>query len=127
MGPDQLGIFWLIISSVALFATLFGMRYLRNKENMALIEKGINPNTQENRPAPYRTLKAGLLFVGAGIGLFLAFLLDAYVFPESDKNTSLYFSLIAIGGGIGLISSYRVEKKEILDRKHGAETIPGLL
>ena len=117
MGPDQLGVFWLIISSVALFATLFGIRYLRNKENMALIEKGINPNLQDNRPAPYRSLKTGLLFVGAGIGLFLAFLLDAYVFPESDKNVSLYFSLIAIGGGIGLISSYWIEKKDFVDKE----------
>ena len=117
MGPDQLGIFWLIISSVALFATLFGMRYLANKENMALIEKGINPKVDQNRPAPYRSLKNGLLFVGAGIGLFAAYLLDAYVFRDSDKNVSLYFALIAIGGGIGLISSYRVEKKELLDKE----------
>jgi hypothetical protein len=117
MGPDQLGIFWLIISSVALLATLFGMRYLSNKENMALIEKGINPKINQNRPAPYRSLKNGLLFVGAGVGLFIAFMLDGYVFPQNDKNASLYFALIAIGGGIGLISSYRVEKKELLDKE----------
>jgi hypothetical protein len=117
MGPDQLGVFWLIISSVALLATLFGMRYLRNKENMALIEKGINPNVNDNRPAPYRTLKNGLLFVGAGIGLFIAYVLDVYVFPENDKNTFLYFSLVAICGGIGLISSYRVEKRDLLNKE----------
>jgi hypothetical protein len=117
MGPDQLGIFWLIISSVALLATLFGMRYLRNKENMALIEKGINPNVNDNRPAPYRTLKNGLLFLGAGIGLFIAYVLDIYVFPENDKNTFLYFSLVAICGGIGLISSYKVEKKDLLTKE----------
>ena len=117
MGPDQLGVFWLIISSVALFVTLFGIRYLRNKENMAMIEKGINPRINDNRPAPYRSLKNGLLFVGAGIGLFVAFLLDVYLLPENDKNTFLYFSLVAIGGGIGLITSYRVEKKDLLKKE----------
>ena len=117
MGPDQLGVFWLIISSVALFVTLFGIRYLRNKENMAMIEKGINPHMNDNRPAPYRSLKNGLLFVGAGIGLFVSFVLDVYMLPENDKNIFLYFSLVAIGGGIGLITSYRVEKKDLLRKE----------
>ena len=38
MGPDQLGIFWLIISSVAICTLIFGIRYLSNKENMAMSE-----------------------------------------------------------------------------------------
>lgn len=115
MGTDQMGIMWLIISSVTLFAMIFGMRYLRNKENMALIEKGIDPKLGENRPAPYRSLKNGLILLGAGLGLLLAFMLDAYILPENDKNAFLYFAFIAIGGGIGLIYSYRIEKKETLD------------
>ena len=82
-----------------------------------MIEKGINPHINDNRPAPYRSLKNGLLFVGAGIGLFVAFLLDVYMLPENDKNTFLYFSLVAIGGGIGLITSYRVEKKDLLRKE----------
>src|SRR5215203_6073624 len=119
MGPDQLGIFWLIISSVALLATLFGMRYLRNKENMALIEKGINPNVTDNRPAPYRSLKNGLLFVGAGIGLLAAFIIDLNIrTSRHDQNPAIYFALIAIGGGLGLIISYAIEKKEWLNRKN---------
>ena len=115
MGPDQLAIMWLIISSVTLFAMIFGIRYLRNKENMALIEKGIDPKLGENRPAPYRSLKNGLLFLGAGVGLLIAFMLDSYVLPENDKNAFVYFAFVAIGGGIGLIYSYRIEKKETLD------------
>ena len=119
MGTDQLGIMWLIISSVTLFAMIFGIRYLRNKENMALIEKGIDPKLGENRPAPYRSLKNGLLLLGAGVGLLLAFMLDSYILPHQDKNAFLYFAFIAIGGGIGLIYSYRIEKKETLsDPQH---------
>ncbi len=54
MGPEQLVFFWLIISSVTLFAMIFGIRYLGNKENMALIEKGLDPKQKaEQRPAPF--------------------------------------------------------------------------
>ncbi len=34
-----------------------------------MIEKGMDPKLNIARPAPYRNLKWGLLFVGAGIGI----------------------------------------------------------
>ena len=122
MGPDQLVFFWLILSSLALCALLFGIRYFNNRENMAMIEKGLDPKLKpERRPAPFRNLKWGLLMVGSGIGLFLAYLLDntllygvRHRIPneyDSDANVPIYFALIAIGGGIGLIMSYRIERK----------------
>ncbi|HVY76055.1 MAG TPA: DUF6249 domain-containing protein [Puia sp.] len=125
MGPDQLAIFWLILSSLALFAMIFGIRYLNNKENMSMIEKGMDPRIQHARPrpAPFRNLKWGLLLVGAGLGLFAAYLLDNFVLYnihhgfDSDANVAIYFALIAIGGGLGLIFSYRIEKKELLDKE----------
>lgn len=91
-----------------------------------MIEKGLNPNIkpEKPRPAPFRNLKWGLLLVGAGIGLFLAYLLDNTAlyrighdtFGANGANVSIYFAMIAIGGGLGLISSYRIEKKELLDK-----------
>jgi hypothetical protein len=89
------------------------------KENLAMIEKGLNP--KDYRPAPYKNLKWGLLLVGAGLGLFLAFLLqhsgmfklNAY----EDEYVPLYFALIGIFGGLGLVISYRIEKKETLDNR----------
>jgi len=116
------------------FAMVFGIVYLRTRQNMAMIEKGMNPKTRENRihrPTPYLNLKWGLLLVGAGLGLFVAYLLDntllykvghyvsRYGGGDSEvngANVSIYFALIAIGGGLGLITSYRIEKKELLDK-----------
>jgi len=123
MGPDQLGIFWLIISSVAICTLIFGIRYLSNKENMAMIEKGLDPRSkQDRRPAPFKNLKWGLVLSGAGLGLFLAYLLDNFALYNvghrfaneyrDDANAPIYFALIAIGGGIGLILSYRIEKSQ---------------
>src|SRR5580698_1952040 len=83
MGPDVMGVVWLIIMTVTICALIFGLRYMRNKENMSMIEKGLDPKLKPERPrpAPFRSLKWGLLLVGAGLGLFVAYLLD---------NTILY-------------------------------------
>jgi hypothetical protein len=126
MGPDQLAIFWLILSSLSICALIFGIRYLSNRENMAMIEKGLDPKLkQDRRPAPFRNLKWGLLLVGSGLGLFLAYLLDNFVLNNiktqvaheynDGANAPIYFALIAIGGGIGLITSYRIERKQFPD------------
>jgi len=115
------------------FAMVFGIVYLRTRQNMAMIDKGMNPKLKYNRPMPYLNLKWGLLLVGAGLGLFTAYLMDIFVFTgigdefeqinhhgryHSDANAPIYFALIAIGGGLGLIGSYRIEKKELLDKGH---------
>jgi hypothetical protein len=96
-------------------AMIFGIVYLKSKESMAMIEKGMNPKEFANRPAPYRNLKNGLLLLGAGIGLALAYIITQYILHDED-NPALWFALIGIGGGMGLIASYRIEKKELLDQ-----------
>ncbi|HEY1200673.1 MAG TPA: DUF6249 domain-containing protein, partial [Niastella sp.] len=74
-------------------------------------------NPKIHRPAPYTSLKYGLLLTGCGIGLLLAYLVDVVSSTiNGEENASIYFALIAIFGGIGLIASYRIEKKEVLDR-----------
>jgi hypothetical protein len=108
------------------FAMVFGIVYLKTRQNMAMIEKGMNPKEFANRPAPYKNLKWALLLIGAGIGLFTAYMLDTYVIQHEyvvnkfdnttitrtrDNVSAIYFSLIAIGGGLGLFGSYRMEKK----------------
>ena len=106
-----------ILVPLGFFALIFGIIYMNKRENLAMIEKGLNPKEWANRPVPYKNLKWGLLLVGAGIGLFLAYILHEHVLKIDDDNPAIYFSLIAIGGGLGLISSYRIEKKELLDKR----------
>jgi hypothetical protein len=114
------------------FAMIFGIYYLKTRQNLAMIEKNMNPKEFANRPAPYKNLKWALLLIGAGIGLFLAYLLDQYVLVSSvtkrvvggntyydhgEANAAIYFALIAIGGGLGLLGSYKMEKKWWDDNK----------
>lgn len=99
------------------FAMVFGIVYLKTRQNLAMIEKGMNPKEFANRPAPFKNLKWALLLIGAGIGLFIAYMLDRYILQDAgrsfndEENPAIYFSLIAIGGGLGLLGSYKMEKK----------------
>jgi hypothetical protein len=107
----DIGILIPILVPLGAFAMVFGIIYLRTRENMAMIEKGMNPKQWANLPAPFRSLKTGLLFLGAGIGLLLAFFISQNM-GDHRGTEAIYFALIAIGGGLGLISSYAMEKKE---------------
>ena len=119
-----------VILFLSLFGMIFGIFYLRTKENMAMLEKGLNPRQgQLNKkiritPIPFFSLKIGLLLTGAGLGAFIAYLLDAFVIVHrvyqgtyglrSDDMVDakpIYPMLIAIGGGIGLIISYIIERR----------------
>jgi hypothetical protein len=83
-----------------------------------MIEKGMNPKQYANRPAPFKSLKTGLLFLGAGLGLLVARLLDTNIGGNHNgENVPIYFACIAIGGGLGLIGSFIVEKKEWMNRE----------
>lgn len=108
-----------ILVPIAFCALIFGIFYIKGRENLAMIEKGMNPKDNVNRPAPFRSLKNGLLLLGAGLGLLVAFFLDIYAIPYSYEPVGLYFALIAVGGGIGLVISYMVEKKHWLNKSNG--------
>ncbi len=112
----EAGVLVPILVPLGAFAMIFGIVYLTTRERLAMIERGMNPKQYANRPAPYRSLKTGLLLLGAGLGLLIAFLIDNAMHTDHD-NPAIYFSLIAIGGGLGLIGSYAIEKKEVLNKE----------
>ncbi|MDR3680919.1 MAG: hypothetical protein P4L41_13220 [Flavipsychrobacter sp.] len=125
----------LSITPALLFALIFGIVYLKSRENMALIERGINPKKNVSEPRPFVNLKYGLLLTGAGLGLIAAYVVDViilrhgipvvnnnvfdrygYGHPYQENSPAIYFSLIAIGGGLGLIIAYVMEKKLWFDK-----------
>lgn len=104
-----------ILVPLGFFALVFGIVYLAKKENLAMIEKGMNPKNVPDRPIPYKNLKWGLLLLGGGVGLLLAYFINTYI--TKDDNPALWFGLLAIGGGLGLIRSYAIEKAELLNKR----------
>ncbi len=114
MNTQNLGVMMIIIVSLGFFAMIFGIVYLYKRERMAMIERGMDPRKYKQKAIPYATLKWGLLLIGAGLGLFLANILDRTVFSRTeDDNVAIYFGLIAVFGGLGLFTSFLVEKKEV--------------
>ena len=102
-----------ILIPFIVFSAIFGVFYVyfntRNKERMALIEKGADASlfTTKTRSYTNVTLKFGMLALGIGVGILAGALLDTYtVLPEPVA----YFSMIFLFGGLGLILNYLVEK-----------------
>ncbi|GGB24461.1 hypothetical protein GCM10011500_45960 [Mucilaginibacter rubeus] len=97
---------------------IFGIVYLNKREKLAMIERNMDPRSYKPQSAPYQNLKWGLLLIGSGIGLFLAYVLNRGIFNSFDDDVFfLYVALIAIFGGAGLFLSYRIEKREVLDKE----------
>lgn len=116
MDANQLAVFIPIITSIGLFLLIFGIHYLRNKERMAMIERGMEPNINlpKRQSNPAFSLTFGLLLIGSGLGLFIAYMLNQWVFTDHGRivdSPAVYFALIAIFGGLGLFISYLIERK----------------
>ncbi len=115
-----------IVICTGMFAMIFGIVYIKSRENMALIEKGLNPKMRNSGPRPFVYLKYGLLLLGSGLGLFIASIINTSMPHNSvsanghvyyTDNPAIYFALIAVGGGLGLVISFIIEKKYWLDKK----------
>lgn len=101
-----------------IFGSIFGVFYLyfssRNKERLALIEKGADASIfaiGKQHAAPIwkvLVINVAFLFMGIGLGVFLASLLDSYSSLDSD---AIYPSLIFFMAGIGLYVGFLQTKK----------------
>ena len=101
------------IISLAFFVTIILSFYFyikaRNKEKLALIEKGIDISQILPKKEDNKVLKYGILLVGIAVGIFLGFIL-AFYSPINDVVS--YFMMIFFCGGSSLIVYYLVTKKK---------------
>ena len=103
-----------------LFAVIFGIFYLfystRNKERLALIEKGADATIffskkNDTKTAPFwkvLILNLSLLLMGVGAGLFLALILDALFSFNTD---AIYPAMIFLVAGASLFIGFNITKK----------------
>lgn len=102
-----------ILVPLAFFALVFGSWYIyittRNKERLALIEKGADPKLFKIRDAgsAFRSLKLGLFLIGIAIGIISGYFLKEAGMDEGPA----YLSMIFLFGGIALAASYLLQKK----------------
>ena len=100
-----------ILVPIAMFAMIFGIVYIiitaRNRERLALIEKGADPKLF-NTNKKYGALRFGMLAVGVAIGLFIGSVLSLYT---AINEETAYFSMVFLFGGGGLIASHFIISK----------------
>lgn len=111
----------LILQPIIIVAIVFGFVYaviyllVRKKERMALLEKGVDVSIwlTPGKPA-IQGLRYGLMFIGVAIGI----LLGATLIETTSLNTEAsYFSMVFLFGGIGLVITHFVERKETKESK----------
>ena len=102
-------IFIVLIIFAAIFGIVFVVAQARNRERMAMIEKGVSPKDflTDRRPNSYGILKWALLLVGFGFGLFIGSVLEAYT---SIQEEPAYFASAFFFGGGGLFAAFLIAR-----------------
>ena len=103
------------VVTLIVFGTFFAMLYVflstRNKERLALIEKGADAALFKSGPGKsifgVVVLNIALLAIGIGIGVLLANLLEM---SGMDDDVA-YPAMIFICGGLGLIAGFFASRK----------------
>jgi len=115
MGPGML-------IPISFFLMLFGIFYLflstRNRERIALIEKGVDASVFMKGRNPGTSmwkvfiLNFAYLLIGTGLGIFIALIITTYT---SLDNGAVYPSIIIMMAGIGLLVGF--SKSKDLDKQ----------
>ena len=105
-----------VLIPLIVFGTMFAMLYVylttRNKERLALIEKGADAKLFKSGPnnsnvSGIIVINIASLAIGIGVGVLLGNLLDMAGMDDEIAMTSMIF----ICGGIGLMAGFFASKK----------------
>ena len=81
----------------------------RNKERMALIEAGANPDMFNSREKYYILFVLGVLAIGIAMGVMSGFVLSSFV-RGSNESTIYLASMLFWGGGAMLGAFFTIMK-----------------
>lgn len=122
MEDFSIALGWLGFFAAAFFAWYYFLQ-ARNKERMALIEKGADAanffaRKESKKRYSFPWMKFGLLLCGLGIGLGIGLFLISI--PEwqqalEDVAPGLVFATTFIFGGVGMMLSHFVDKSKSTD------------
>ena len=97
---------------IVLFIAMFGIVYVffttRNRERLAMIEKGVDAKLFQREPSKFVALKSGMFLIGIGIGVLVGNLLSIM---SNLHEPVAYGSMILLFGGGSLLTFYFIEKR----------------
>ena len=103
-----------ILVPLGFFAVIFASLYVylttRNKERLAMIEKGVSPEiffAKQEPKSGYSNFKFGLFLIGVAIGIIAGY----FLMEAGMDDSAAYFSMIFLFGGIGLVASFLLQKR----------------
>jgi hypothetical protein len=100
-----------LLMTAVVFTAIYAIiqLFVRRKERMLLIEKGMNsPELKSDMPR-FSGLKFGVFFIGVGIGVLAGNLLTIFTQLEPEIAN---FSMIFLFGGSALVIQHYLEKKK---------------
>lgn len=106
-----------ILIPIAFFASIFGIVYVvisaRNKERLAMIEKGVDAGIfakgNESQTRKYSALMFGILFIGVSLGLITGVFMRTWNILPDPIN---YFAMILLFGGTSLLVYYSIVNRK---------------
>lgn len=107
-----------VLIPIVMFLSIFGVIYVflntRNKERMALIEKGADASLFEIKKKNFEnlTLKVGMLAIGIGLGILMGSIISSYTILDEEVA---FPSMIFLFGGLFLVANAFIEKKNDID------------
>ncbi|MCX2720169.1 DUF6249 domain-containing protein [Lentiprolixibacter aurantiacus] len=112
-----------IIVTALIFGAIFGVFYLyfstRNKERLALIEKGADASiffsSKNRRSAPFwkvLILNLSLLLISIGVGVFLASVLTQFGVDEETAYPGTIFLMAGVGLFVGFNMTKKLERED---------------
>ena len=95
-------IFGIVFGNALAFGIIYFAIMTRNRERMALIEKGATAEEiyQSRKVSKYSALKNGLFLIGIAVGLIVAAIVAATTLLNP---VAVYFAFILLFGGLGLV------------------------
>ncbi len=101
------GLFGAVGFFAAVVLTLYFYFRSRNKERMAMIDKGIEfPVKKTSSPA--KAIKTGVFLIGIALGIFFGHIIGKYTVID---EVVAFFVMILLFGGIALTLNYIIEQK----------------
>jgi hypothetical protein len=110
-----LGVMIPIVAIVGGISLGFAGFYLRYRERMEMISRGMDVSKLDFPKRRRSPLRRGLTVLGAGIGLLLAYWLCNSGILKTNGNRDemiIYFGFVATFVGLAMILSHMIEKKE---------------
>lgn len=112
MDQNTIGVFIPIIAIIGGVGMAIFSIYTKNKERLAMIEKGINPYEGKLQKGTTAPVVKALAYAGIGLGLLVGYIAKPYLAAPGSKGNVILIGCALLFGGIGYLLGLTMAKKD---------------